>query len=199
MSQSDSSHRDYFLRPLESADCVSFSHDCIRFYQDEADDRWRRYEWPLADATAALQHGATLEVTYLADARTPSAWTLVQQGAERPLGMIVAALHDPIQRTALLGTYIVPQARGKGLQLMAKAHLFGLLAKEMDSYLCFIAQDNVASLQGLRKCSAIAQIDTISCEALSPAWRQEWIRSGQPACLFRITPRQALLEGFALA
>lgn len=182
----------YSLRPLCVSDCSALTEACLAFYEAREDERWRRYEWPFADQKAASLHGISLAATSLADDRTPGAWTLIGADDAQPVGLIAATLHDPVERCALLGTYITPTMRGQGLQLLAKALLFDQLSSQVDQYLCLIEKDNMASLRGIEKCTAIASVTELSTQKLPAAFRSEWVRLGQPARVFRLTPRLAL-------
>lgn len=176
------------LHPLQTEDCVSLAQVVLDYYKERESDQWRRYEWPFADTRAAMRHGTSLHLARLGETRMPAAWALVTDGRTTPLGMIATTHYDPRARCALLGTFIAPDVRGQGLQLQAKSLLFQILSHHVDSYLCFVASDNVASLKGMAKCARIAQVDDLSLHEASADIQDEWVRLGQPAHLFRLTP-----------
>jgi len=183
------------LHPLQTEDCVSLAKVVLDHYKEREGDEWRRYEWPFADTHAAMVHGASLHMARLGETPIPAAWTLITDGRTTPLGMIATTHYDPRERCALLGTFVAPDVRGQGLQLRAKSLLFKILSHHVDSYLCFVTSDNAASLKGMANCTRIAHLDELSLRDASASIQDEWVRLGQPAHLFRLTPLDKLPTG----
>lgn len=188
---------DFFLRPLAIADCLALSDACCLHYAAAQSDSWRRYEWPFASQEAALQYGTSLVFAEPPVEGLSAAWALVETNSQHCVGLIAVTHAAECSGTGLLGTYIRPDRRGRGWQKSAKHQLFTLFDRQVRHYICLIASDNTASLNGLRKCDEFAELAPIPASALPIALYTEWLRLNQPSQIFRLTPRR-LRDSFNL-
>lgn len=193
------------LRPYRVADGLNLAIACRQHFFGRDEDGWRATEWPFCDAIAAQNQAAALAFHTLPGGM-PCAWSIMERpetqadlpGAatrEKPpslVGLIAATLYDSATRSALLGTYIAPEKRGRALQHQAKLLLFARLGEWIDAFYCLVAPTNEASLRGLQK---IASAQWLAPDTpLPPNIEQERRMMGGHAVVVRILPGHMSFE-----
>ncbi len=193
------------LRPYRVADGLNLAIACQQHFFGRAEDGWRANEWPFCDAIAAQNQAAALAFHTLPGGM-PCAWSIMERPtgtadapieesvrrsrrSRSPVGVIAATLYDSTTRSALLGTYIIPEKRGLAFQREAKVLLFAKLGQWIDEFYCLVAPTNESSLRGLRK---IAPAEWLAPDApLPPNIEQERRMMGGHAVAVRIVPAHA--------
>ena len=193
------------LQPYRVADGLNLAMACQQHFLGRPEDGWRATEWPFCDAIAAQNQAAALAFHTLPGGM-PCAWSIMEHPAagggspacgaihpsrpsRSPVGLIAATLYDSTTRSALLGTYITPERRGRAFQHHAKLLLFAKLGEWIDAFYCLVAPTNESSLRGLRK---IASAQWLAPDALLPAniEQERWLMGGH-AVAVRIVPTAA--------